>query len=62
MPGPAGRIHRAGRPEPPTAQGLSATDRGAGSCTGDPHDARKFTHFLPFGLTSSWLRPTVTVR
>jgi hypothetical protein len=26
------------------------------------HNARKFTRFLPFGLTSPLLRPTVTVR
>jgi hypothetical protein len=41
---------------------LPISDRGTGRFNGGTHGARKFTYFLPFGLTSPWLRPTVTVR
>jgi len=44
------------------AQGLSAIVRLAGILWGGSRFTRKFTHFLPFGLTWSQLRLTVTVR
>src|SRR5262249_16981367 len=64
LPRGAGRAyppaHLAGDLPGVRASGLH--DRGSGRFADGTYGTRKFTYFSSFGLTSSWLRPTVTVR